>query len=132
MKETTFSGTRLTLTKEERPIAKSWGSWWSYFGRMERTHGGFLILFGDWSGYRSSQSRITHIDWCSKNMSDNYRGTVQFTDGTTMSVWVRRVTRKQIIENKWRRNPTYESLIRKLISSGKDFYRVGEEKEVVA
>jgi hypothetical protein len=99
MKETTFSGTRLTLTKEERPIAKS---------------------------------RITHIDWCSKNMSDNYRGTVQFTDGTTMSVWVRRVTRKQIIENKWRRNPTYESLIRKLISSGKDFYRVGEEKEVVA
>ncbi len=129
MKETTVTSTRLSLTKEERPIAKSWGSWWAYFGRMERTHGGCKVLFGDWSGYRSSQYRITHVDWCPKELVESYHGTVQFTDGTTMSVWVKKVSRKDIIHNKWKRNPSYESLIRKLIASGKSYYKVGEENE---
>jgi hypothetical protein len=127
MQTTTFTSTRLTLTKQERLISKSWGSWWNYFGRMERTHGCFNVLFGDWSGYTSSQSRITHVDWCPKSLDERYHGTVRFTDNTTMKVWVEKLTRKDIIRRGLRRNPSYESLIHKLLSSGSNYYDVAKQ-----
>ncbi len=134
MKETTFISKRLTLTKEERPIAKSWGRWWAYLGQLERSGKMGRLLFGDWSGYRSSQYRVTHVDYCFyKDLPDNFHGTVRFTDGTTMSVWVEKITRADIIRRKLRNNPTYSDLIRKLIKSGNSYFNVADDnkKEIV-
>lgn len=124
MNTTTFTSTRLSLTKEEREISKSWGRWWEYFGRLERTQGSFKVLFGNWSGYTSSQRRITHVDYCPKDLIETYHGTVEFTDNTTMSVWVEKLTRKDIISRELRRNPSYEQLIGKLLKSGSNYYSV--------
>lgn len=118
-----FKSTRLVLTKEEREISKSWGPLWARFGALERRGRPILLIFGDWSGYRSSQYRITHIDQ-SSTADVNFHGTVQFTDNTTMTVWVKAVTRQQIIRNQWRRSQSYSELIRKLITSGQTFYKV--------
>lgn len=118
---------RLTLTKEEKEISKSWGPLWARFGALERKGKPIYLIFGDWSGYRSSQYRITHIDAALshyRKVEDFRLGTVQFTDGTSMAVWVKSVTREQIINHKWRRSPSYTQLINKLIDSGKTFYQV--------
>lgn len=132
MRTVTTTSKRLVLTKEEKLIAKSWGSLWNTFGQRDRTGKGIVLLFGDWSGYSSSQYRITHVDWSYYNeVGDNYSGTVEFTDNTTMSVWTERVTREDIIRRKLYRKTSYTSLISKLIKSGKSHYKVAEEKEVV-
>lgn len=114
---------RLILSKDEKEIAKSWGSLWSRFGVLERSGRPIILIFGDWSGYRSSQYRITHIDQ-SHTKLDNFHGTVQFTDNTTMSVWTKSVTREDIIRNKWYCKRSYTDLIGKLVNSGQSFYRV--------
>lgn len=126
MQITTFTSTRLSLTKEERYISKSWGRWWAYFWQSERNTGSFKVLFGNWSGYTSSQRRITHTDICPKDLDEKYHGTVEFTDGTTMSVWVETLTRKEIINRKLERNPSYSHLISKLINSGENYYSVAK------
>lgn len=132
MKETTFISKRLTLTKEERPIAKSWAHWWSRMGSLERRDKPVRLLFGNWSGYSSSQSRITHVDYCFyKELPSDFHGTVRFTDGTTMSVWIENVTRAEIIRRKLRKNPSYSSLISKLIKSGNGYYDVASESKSV-
>jgi len=124
MKETTIVSKRLTLTKEERPIAKSWGRWWNYMGGLERKEKRGRLLFGDWSGYKSSQYQITHVDYCPKDLPDDYRGIVDFTDGTSMSVWVESVTRAEIIRRRLRCRPNYNELIGKLIKGGTGYWSV--------
>jgi hypothetical protein len=120
-----IKSTRLILLKEEREIAKSWGSLWSRFGALERRGKPILLVFGDWSGYRSSQWRITHLDHCYfKGINENYHGTVAFTDNTTMSVWVKAVSRQAIINNQWYRKQGYSELIGKLLRSGETYYKV--------
>jgi hypothetical protein len=132
MKETTFISKRLTLTKEERPIAKSWANWWTRMGSLERRGEKARLLFGNWSGYSSSQSRITHVDYCYyKDLPDDFHGTVRFTDGTTMAVWVEKVTRAEVIRRKLRKNASYSELISKLIKSGKSYYNVADESKAV-
>jgi len=125
MESVEYKSKRLILTKDEKIIAKSWGALWSRFGTLERSGRPILLIFGDWSGYRSSQYRITHIDQSYK-AKEGFSGTVQFTDNTTMSVWVKAVTREQIIKNKWSRRPSYTSLINDLIYSGEGYYKVGD------
>ena len=139
MKEVRVTSSRLSATTaEEKRIVESWGKLWSTFSQRDRSGKGIVLIFGDWSGYRSSQYRITHIDWCyHKELPDNFHGTVQFTDGTTMQVWTRRVSRRDILQYKYERKCSYTELISKLIKSGKSFYSVADEnrekgKEVVS
>lgn len=123
METVEYKSKRLILSKDEKEIAKSWGSLWSRFGVLERSKRPIILIFGDWSGYTSSQYRITHIGY-SYSAKDGFSGTVQFTDNTTMSVWVKAVSREQIIKNKWRRRPSYTGLIGDLIKSGQSYYKV--------
>lgn len=123
METVEYKSKRLVLSKDEKEIAKSWGSLWSRFGVLERNNRPILLIFGNWSGYSSSQYRITHIDQ-SHNAKEGFSGTVQFTDNTTMSVWVKAVTREQIIKNKWYRRASYTGLIGDLIKSGQSYYKV--------
>lgn len=132
MKVTTYKTTRLTAsTPNEKDTVRSWGSSWQYFGRLERAGKPILLIFGDWSGYRSSQYQITHVDVAGyygnykEKISPTFRGTVRFTDGTTMTVWVKAVTRAEILEQGLKRRENYRELINKLVKSGKTFYDVG-------
>jgi len=119
------------------PASKSWGTWWARFGTLERSGKPIYLLFGDWSGYTSSQHRITHVDYAGyygavgQKLDDKFRGTVQFTDGTTMQVWVRSVSRAEILERGYHKKESYNSLINKMIKSGKTYYKVGEENESI-
>jgi len=134
MKTVEINSTRLIAQgPEEKAVVKSWGSWWSRFGTLERKGKPIYLLFGDWSGYTSSQYRVTHVDYAGyygvvgQKLGDDYRGTVQFSDGTTMQVWVRAVSRAEILERKYSKREGYNSLINKLIKSGKTYYKVGDE-----
>lgn len=128
MKETVFESTRLVLTKEERRISKSWGRLWNLFGQRERSGKGIYLLLGDWSGYKPSQHRITHVGWnIYKDLDENYHGTVKFTDNTTMSVWIEKVTRKDIVSRKMYKNETYSELINDLIKSGSGYYDLNKK-----
>lgn len=115
----------IPITREEKDTAKSWGPLWSRFGVLERTGRPILLIFGDWSGYTSRQYRITHVDFATNyGVQESYRATVQFTDNTTMSVWVQRVTRREILEKGFSRKQNYNDLIRKAARSGESFYKV--------
>lgn len=130
MRTAEFTSKRLVLSKEEKHIAKSWGALWSRFGQLERSGRPIRLIFGDWSGYRSSQYRITHVAFLhDKSVESTFSGTVQFTDNTTMNVWVKEVTREEIINNKWEQRTGYTKLIGDLIRSGKTYYKVGDQND---
>lgn len=130
MRTAEFTSKRLVLSKEEKSIAKSWGVLWSRFGQLERSARPIRLIFGDWSGYRSSQYRITHVAFLTnKSVESTFSGTVQFTDNTTMNVWVKEVTREEIINNKWEQRAGYTKLIGDLIRSGKTYYKVGDQND---
>jgi hypothetical protein len=120
----------IATTPEEKAVAKSWGSLWSRFGQLERSGKPIYLIFGDWSGYKSSQYRITHIDFAAyygavkQHLNDDFRGTVQFTDNTTMSVWVKVVSRADILQAKYYKKENYRTLINDLIKSGESYYKV--------
>lgn len=127
MKETEFKTKRLTATTpEEKAIIKSWGSLWQRFGQLERSGRKIVLVFGDWSGYRSSQYRITHVDYFGYyHKVDSFTGgIVMFTDNTTMSVWIKEVTRRDILSSKYRRATGYTSLINDMLKSGQTYYKV--------
>lgn len=131
MKETEFKTRRLTATSpEEKAVVKSWGALWSRFGVLERSGKPILLIMGDWSGYRSSQYQITHVDYAGyygapgQKVDAEFSGTVKFTDGTTMSVWVKVVTRAEILQRNLRRKQGYRELISDLVKSGKTYYEV--------
>lgn len=126
-----YKSKRLVLSKQEKEIAKSWGRLWNLFGQRDRSGKGIVLIFGDWSGYRSAQYRITHVDWCyHKEIGDNYRGTVRFTDGTTMAVWTQKVTREEIIRRELYKKTSYTELINNLIKSGDNYYDVSKENQL--
>lgn len=130
MKEITYTVDRLIpTTPEEKEVIKSWGPLWSQFTQDEKKEFGVLIIFGDWSGYKSAQYRVTHIDVAPSSIkSSGDIGTVEFTDGTTMKVWVERLTRKTILARGLHRKLGYTTLVDQFIRSGKSYYRVGEEE----
>jgi len=109
--------TRLSLNKEERAIAKTWGRDWSRIRNEQKRHGSFYILIGDWSGYRSSKYRYTHIvfmsrramklygidaDWCAHH---------QFGDNTGMRIWIQEMTIEKLISSETRQCRGYDSLV---------------------
>jgi len=124
MREVTV--TRMVLTPEEREIRSSWGNVWVRMQRECRKNGFVTLLFGDWSGYRSSQYRITHIDYIFPNEAKNLKlRTVQFTDCTVMNVWTEKVTIESILARGLKRRQGYTSLISEAMASGEGFYSVG-------
>jgi len=133
MKTVEYTTKRIqATTPEEKSIVKSWGSVWQRFGQLERSGKPIYLICGDWSGYRSSQYRITHVDFAGYYgepghiLTSDFRLTVQFTDNTTMNVWVVKVTREAILEGNYRRRESYNKLINDAIKSGKSYYKVGE------
>lgn len=134
MKTTTFKTTRIqATTPEEKAIVKSWGSLWQRFGQLERTGRPILLIFGDWSGYRSSQYQITHIDVADhygspkQKIAEDFSGTVRFTDNTTMQVWVKKITRAEILQRGFKKRQCYYELINRLVKSGKTYYSVADD-----
>ena len=116
---------RLVLDKEEREIRHTWGRWWPRMRKEQERKGGFYLLFGDWSGYQSSQYRITTIQYIKEEDVKNLKlHTVYFSDNTTMSVWVKKVTIETLLASKWKQRLTYTDLIRKAMATGKETYSV--------
>jgi hypothetical protein len=124
MKRITYTTTRMVLeTPQEKALAKSWGSDWKRMSVSEDKQGSFLVIFGDWSGYKSSQYRITHT-MLSPIQEEGFLGTVKFSDNTKMDVWTKRMTREELLEGDFRKMEGYESLIREFLKSGKKYYKV--------
>jgi hypothetical protein len=126
---TTTVTTRLSLTAEDRAIRKTWADHFGPWDRMraeaKRNGGKVLILFGDWSGYRSSQQRITHVDWISRKRAEGMKlRTVQFSDNTTMRVWTEELTLAEVLTRKLARRPSYDKLIYDAMASGEERYAV--------
>lgn len=124
MKKITYTTSRMVLeTPTEKEVARSWGNDWKRMGSLESREGSFLVIFGDWSGYKSSQYRITHT-MLSPIQEEGFLGTVEFSDNTKMDVWTKRMTREELLEGNFRKIEGYESLIRDFIKSGKKYYKL--------
>ncbi len=120
---------RMVLSKEEQRVRASWGKLWDRMRNEERKHGHVTLLFGDWSGYRPSQYRITHIDWLPAKVEAVKLKTVLFTDNTTMRVWTEPMTLASLLERGFARRLGYTNLLNEAILTGKDIYVVGEHLE---
>jgi len=113
----------LPTTLEEEEIVESWGSDWEDLQKEQQKEFGVLIMIGDWSGYKAGQYRITHItrapiDW----KKTGPIGRINFGDGTTMDVWVERITLKTLFKRGLKKKDQYSQLIEKLIKSGMSYY----------
>lgn len=123
MKEVTT--TRLVLDKEEREIRKSWGRDWARLRNDAKKYGTCFLLMGDWSGYNSSQYRLTHCTRISKDEADTIKlRTVRFSDNTTMSVWIVKTTIEQLLNKRWKAAHGYDSLLSQAIKTGDVSYSV--------
>ena len=128
MKEITT--TRLVLDKDEREIRKSWGYDWPKMVKDEKKHGHFTVLFGDWSGYRSSQYQITHVQYVTPKEAEEIKlRHIGFTDGTSMSIWMVKLTISDLLKKQYRKKLGYSSLIDKGIRSGKPSFNVADDNE---
>ena len=124
------TATRLSLNAEEREVRKTWGSKWLRMRAEEKRRGHFHVLFGDWSGYRSSQQRITHIDYIPRIVVEEKKlETVLFSDGTMMRVWTEPFTILELLQKGLRRRQGYTSLIDQAMRSGKRVFDVLREAQ---
>ena len=113
-----YTASRLFLSKDEKEIAKSWGSIWNRIAIAERRGTPFYITIGTWSGYNSKQSRIVHVDTMLDGMKINQEGTIKYSDNTFLYVTNVKVDRMYILNNRLFRKPVYNDLIKKLIKEG--------------
>jgi hypothetical protein len=75
-------------------------------------------ITGEWSGYRSSQSRIVHREYTkNKAFAEKVRElrSIRYTDGTFLDLDVRQMEYR---ERKQKEIPGYTSLIRDCIAKG--------------
>lgn len=108
--------TRISLTKDEREIAKTYGNDWQRMLAEYRKYGTLYILIGDWSGYRSSQYRYTHVVFMPRrrmkvlDVEADWRDHHRFTDNTNMSMWLQEMSIADIINQKIRSVRGYDEL----------------------
>lgn len=129
----TVTTTRVVLDKEERAIAKSWGSDWARIKTDVKKYGRACILTGEWSGYNAGQRRICHTEY---SRNDHSRGmalkSIVFTDGTTLRVEIRAYTLEQILGWKMRRIQAYDELIREARGAMVETFYVGQDNAPIA
>ncbi len=117
----TIQTTRVILNPEEKLVRKSWDTDWPKMRKADS----FLLMFADWSGYNSSQYRITHCSLAPKTVDkSNFPVTVQFTDNTTMTIFLEEYSLEKLLEKNVMKKLAYESLICEALASGQSFYKV--------
>ena len=122
MKVITYTMTRLTLSKAEKSTKLSWGSNWKTIMRLNKDVGGFHLLTATWSGY-SGQSNcdttsLKHANILRDIKMHPYKGTIDFTDNTTLEVKSEFVTLKEFFRRGIRQCMAYSSLIDQMIDNG--------------
>lgn len=55
--------------------------------------------------------------------------TVQYTDGTTLEIWCKKMTIKELLELKENRKLSYTSLIEKAIATGEAYYDIAANRD---
>ena len=124
----TVTTTRVVLDKEERAIAKSWGSDWDRIKSDIKKFGRACILTGEWSGYNAGQRRICHTEY---SRNDHSRGmalkSIVFTDGTNLRVEIRAYTMEQIFEWKIERKRQYDQLVREAREAMVETFYIGQD-----
>jgi hypothetical protein len=117
--------TRLSLNKEERAIARTWGRDWSRLRNEQKKHGSFYILIGDWSGYRSGQYRYTHVVFMSRRAMKMYNIDADwsvyhvFGDSTGMRIWLQEMTIEELISSETQQRRGYDSLVDDYLSKAR-------------
>jgi hypothetical protein len=86
-----------------------------------------FILEAEWTGYRSAQDRCVHrevikADRAKRLAAPNAIRSVQFTDGTTLTITVREAKPREKVEERF----AYVSLIREAEAQGRNFVRVAD------
>lgn len=80
------------------------------------------VLEGEWSGYNSSQRRISHRTVTTHPKRYEHLKTILYTDGTTLNISMRTALPREkvkVIDG-------YSSLIEKAAATGKSFVTVRE------
>lgn len=116
---------------EERATVRSWGETWGRMKNYAKREGTVPIIFGNWSGYHSGQRKLTHTEFdpiLSQRIKNMGRPlVVYFTDNTTMTVWVKEMTIREIVEGNFRQKNErlgYGSLIREAAEKDRSTYHV--------
>ncbi|MCM8735949.1 hypothetical protein M5E06_17595 [Azospirillum sp. A1-3] len=83
-----------------------------------------FVIEGEWSGYRSSQSRIVHREVITEKRAERVKNlsAIVYTDGTCLYVSVRKAEPRERIQE----IHGYSSLIRQAEATGKDYVTVAE------
>ena len=129
MKTIIYTSKRIIPTTDrEKSVIKSWKSYWGDFGRFEKDGQSIYLIQGIWSGYKSSQRQIVHLDHVSKysfsKADPYYLSTVEFSDQTTMELTILKVSREEILEQNLSRKLGCTELIQKVIKSNLTTYRI--------
>jgi hypothetical protein len=125
----------ILTTAEEKSIKASWGVKWKGMKYAQEKHGFFYLVMGEWGGYTISQTKIVHTDIATQYMhqtevlnkrTDNngFLGTIIYTDETTLDVNIRKCTLEQLLTEKIYKKDSYTELIKKLIESKSQIYKV--------
>lgn len=121
---------KIVLTPEEQMIKKSWGKYWAEIKHFQDIQGYFYLIIGEWSGYNSLQKKDVHIDICTngikkvKSASYIHLGIIEYTDKTVLDVRAEKYTLERLLKEKLSRKPSYTDLIKSLIKSNTQYYRV--------
>lgn len=122
---------RIVLDKDDREIKKSWGRDWTRMMAEIKKHGRVHILRGIWSGYRSEQSKLCHVEYIPTAHVQGLRlQRIVFTDGTTLDLNVTSYDLAGLFFYKAMRKAQYDELVYKARLSMEETYYVGGKQEM--
>lgn len=126
MKKVTYTTTKLILTKEEKEIKKTWDDGtWKFLLKQEAVLGYVVLITGTWSGY-PGQTNCDTTSYRHATMAMNpsihpYRGTIVFTDNTTLNVVSEKMTIEELLQRRIKQRGAYTELVIRMIQGGQGY-----------
>ena len=126
MRTIEYTVTKIILTSEEKAIRKSWGEDWKNLLKTEKALGYITLMIGTWSGYPGQTNcdtkRLQHCTVAKDASIHPYKGTIVFTDKTTLDVITIKLTLESLLSNGYRKNTNYKELINEMINGGQGYW----------
>jgi len=126
MIKTIQQSTRMVLSPEEKMVKDSWKPVWPRMRLQEYRTGSFWLIFGEWFGlgHSSRRRKVVYLDYLSPlDLPVRLRG-IHFSDGTSLGIWIQKMTRDEIVRRMLKRNLGYSAVISEALESGEEEFRV--------